>query len=471
MDHNDLNKRIPAQGFLEIFIPICQYLVAGLFIFSGFVKAVDPLGTAYKMEDYFEIWSAENFGLFKMMAKLLPYALPLAVIMVVAELALGFALLMGYMRKLTVFVLLLLILFFTVLTGYTFKTGEPAVCGCFGDFLVISSKASFLKDVFLSTLIVILIAFNRFIKEPTRRNYGFWITSVVVIFLCFIWIPMSLGKSSGLPYFGYYLGKAKTWYLWAGLIIAAVLALRIARMKHDGIMKQKLMHIAVWGFTLISLLFSFSNYLWGLPLYDYRPFKPGADINELTYIIEPEFAYFFLETETAATIDTSEYMDYAFDIPTEEFSTYWSDTTYTYAGYNQKTFPDNSEAESFMLGSDAAGTDSFLLDPGYNLLLLIHDVHKVKDDYLKEKIVPIAEEAMEDGTGFVMAAYYYPEDSARLAALKLPFDYYTFDEIIAKRMIRANPGLFLLKEGVVVDKWHKCWIPSYSKIRSKYISK
>jgi uncharacterized membrane protein YphA (DoxX/SURF4 family) len=134
-------------------ITILRYGVGLLFIFSGLVKANDPLGLAYKMEEYFEILH---------LYALIPYANIFSVSMNVLEIASGFALCIGWQHKWNLRLLLSLILFFTVLTGYTFYTGYPKTCGCFGDCLPIDASSSFFKDLILLGAIVFLL-----IKAPT----------------------------------------------------------------------------------------------------------------------------------------------------------------------------------------------------------------------------------------------------------------------------------------------------------------
>lgn len=136
-------------------INIIRVIVGVLFIFSGLVKANDPHGLSYKMQEFFEIWHLGQFN---------DWSLTLSVLMNAFEIIAGFALLLGWRIKLVGWLLLLLIVFFTFLTGYTYITGKPKNCGCFGDCLLISSKTSFLKDVALTILISQLLWFRRFIK-------------------------------------------------------------------------------------------------------------------------------------------------------------------------------------------------------------------------------------------------------------------------------------------------------------------
>ncbi len=152
---------------------LSRILVGILFIFSGLVKANDPLGLSYKMQEFFEIWGLHSFN---------DYTLLSSVLMNAFEIIAGFALLIGWRVRLFIVLLLLLILFFTFLTGYTFITGKPANCGCFGDCLPISSKASFLKDVALTLLIGFLFWKRKHIEPLWSSRIRFIIMLLVTIF-------------------------------------------------------------------------------------------------------------------------------------------------------------------------------------------------------------------------------------------------------------------------------------------------
>ena len=157
---------------MKIVINIIRIFVGLLFIFSGLVKANDPLGTAYKMEEYFEVWTADlatsTFFLKNALTNLFHFlndhTLFLSVTMNAFEIIAGAALLLGWRMKLFSWLLLLLMVFFTILTGYTYRTGRPTNCGCFGDCIKITPEYSFYKDVLLSILILVLLFSRRFIK-------------------------------------------------------------------------------------------------------------------------------------------------------------------------------------------------------------------------------------------------------------------------------------------------------------------
>ncbi len=147
---------------MKIVVTVIRIIVGLLFIFSGLVKANDPLGLSYKMQEFFEIWNLHQFN---------SWSLLMSVLMNAFEIIAGTALIVGWRIKLFSWLLLLLIVFFTFLTGYTYITGMPKNCGCFGDCLPISSKTSFLKDVALTIMIVFLFWKQKYIKPFLSNTF------------------------------------------------------------------------------------------------------------------------------------------------------------------------------------------------------------------------------------------------------------------------------------------------------------
>lgn len=168
-------------------VTITRVIVGLLFIFSGLVKANDPLGLSYKMQEFFEVWGLHGFN---------SWTLPMSVLMNAFEIIAGFALLIGWRIKLFSLLLLLLIIFFTFLTGYTYITGMPKNCGCFGDCLPISSLTSFSKDVALIFLIGFLIWKQKYIKPIFSRKTGFFAMLLITMFsfsfqwYCLTYLPV-----------------------------------------------------------------------------------------------------------------------------------------------------------------------------------------------------------------------------------------------------------------------------------------
>ncbi len=155
---------------MKSIITISRYIVGILFIFSGLVKANDPLGLAYKMQEFFEVWAQSGWlpGLMHAMSN---YALAFSVIMIAFEIVAGVAVLVGWKMRLFSWLLLLLIIFFTFLTGYAYLSGKFRSCGCFGDCIPLTPKASFIKDIALLLLILLIFTWRNKIK-PALSSFG-----------------------------------------------------------------------------------------------------------------------------------------------------------------------------------------------------------------------------------------------------------------------------------------------------------
>lgn len=145
-------------------INIARVLVGSLFIFSGLVKAIDPLGLAYKMQEFFEAWAAAGF-MKSLMTWFTDQALLFSIVMITLELVLGVALLLGWQKKIVSWLLLLLMLFFTFLTSYVLFSGKIRACGCFGDCIPLTPIQTFTKDIIL-TILVLFILFGRKYIQP-----------------------------------------------------------------------------------------------------------------------------------------------------------------------------------------------------------------------------------------------------------------------------------------------------------------
>lgn len=153
-------------------VTLVRILVGLLFIFSGLVKANDPLGLSYKMQEFFEVWQVHGWN---------DTTLALSIFMNAFEIIAGFALLIGWRFRLISWLLLLLIVFFTFLTGYTYVTGMPKNCGCFGDCLPISSQTSFFKDVVLTVLIIFLLVKSKYVKPLLPARFAIIPLILVII--------------------------------------------------------------------------------------------------------------------------------------------------------------------------------------------------------------------------------------------------------------------------------------------------
>jgi len=194
---------------MKILVQISRFFVAITFIFSGFVKLVDPLGSAYKFQEYF------GAGVLNM-EFLIPYALPFSIMLILVEIMLGVMLLLGYLPKITSWSLLLIILVFLFLTWYSAYYDKVTDCGCFGDAVKLSSWGTFYKNIVLIVFILLLVLKSSIIKplfsEPIAKWTSFlsffvflYITYFVLIHLPIIdFRPYAIGKNlpAGMEYVG-----------------------------------------------------------------------------------------------------------------------------------------------------------------------------------------------------------------------------------------------------------------------------
>jgi len=155
-------------------VQIARIIVGLLFIFSGLIKLNDPMGFAFKLQDYFDP-NVLNLGF------LVPYALTLAVIIVIFEVLIGIMLLLGVARRFTLWSLILMILFFTFLTFYSAYFNKVTDCGCFGDAISLTPWQSFYKDLILLFLIVILYVGRVYIQPILNKR-----VRAFIVFLSFV---------------------------------------------------------------------------------------------------------------------------------------------------------------------------------------------------------------------------------------------------------------------------------------------
>lgn len=178
---------------MKTILTICRYIVGVLFIFSGLIKANDPLGLSYKMQEFFEVWGWHGLN---------DTTLALSILMIAFEIIAGVAVIIGWQMKLFSWLLLALILFFTFLTAYALFSGKIKTCGCFGDCIPLSAAQSFVKDLFLLGLILIIF-FNRHVfsnKTNHRLSLTLLIIATVFSFGLQWWVLAHLPLIDCLPF-------------------------------------------------------------------------------------------------------------------------------------------------------------------------------------------------------------------------------------------------------------------------------
>ena len=359
---------------------LSRLILGAVFVFSGFVKAVDPLGFTYKMEDYlvamgpfFEQFSSVAFGS--------------SILLSAVELVIGLNFLFGIRMKETTWVAALFMLVMTPLTLWIALDNPVHDCGCFGDALVISNWATFWKNIAID--IVLLVIF--------------------------------------------FLLK-----------------------KHHAFVAAK----TQWIFTVYALFFSIALSVYcyrHLPLLDFRPYSNGSNIIKGMHIpddAEPD------------SFDIK--LVYAKDGIEKEFSMEdypRNDSTWVFV--DQKTVLIKKGYEppihDFTIESleDGDITDLVLENADYSFLLVSYDFSKA-DLSRAAEINAIYDYAKENGYNFYALTASVSQDiESYLTKTKAAYPICLTDVITLKTIVRSNPGLVLLKDATVINKWHYNDLPEF----------
>ena len=186
---------------MKVFVTIARIFTGLLFIFSGLVKAIDPKGLAFKMQEFFEAWSGSGFMPW-LMKTFNEYSLTFSVIIITLEVIVGVALLIGWKKKITTFVLLLLMVFFTFLTSYVLFTGKIRACGCFGDCIPLTPVQTFTKDIGLLLLAFFLLFNTKFISPIAKPFFSFLYMLAATLLVLFVqwYVLRNLPLADCLPY-------------------------------------------------------------------------------------------------------------------------------------------------------------------------------------------------------------------------------------------------------------------------------
>ena len=373
---------------------ISRAIVGLLFIFSGLIKANDPLGFGYKLQEYFEVFHISFLN---------DYAVLLAILLCTLEIVLGALLLLGFWSSKVAWGLLLIIIFFTFLTFYSAFFEVVTSCGCFGDAIPLTPWQSFAKDIILLSLILHLF----------------------------------LRRKEILPV----LTGVKAQQFIAGLVL------------------------------ILSLGFGLFTYSY-LPILDFLPYKvgnnipqlmitpPGAapDVYEITYNLKNKSS-----GETKSMTD-KEYLK----------TQIWKDTNWEISGdpvskLIKKGF--DLKIKDLKI-TDNQGTDynqEILENPYYNLVIVAYNLSKTDATGIGN-LNALAINAAEN---YNIRTVLLTSNSAQDAELfskknKLVMEVFYADGIPLKSMVRANPGVLLLKNGVVINKWHFRNMPPYDELVEKH---
>jgi len=363
---------------------LSRIIVGGLFVFSGLIKANDPLGFSYKLEEYFVVFGMEWMA---------PAALALSMFICIFEVVCGIAVLLGSQMQLFGPIILLMILFFTWLTGFSAYTGEVTDCGCFGDAIKLTPTESFIKDVILTLLI----------------------------------IPIFMARNS----------------------IQSIVGGKLL----DGIMA-----VSIIGTTVFTLMA-----YWHLPMKDFRPYKVDANIIEgmndgvLDDII---VIYIYKHKETG------EVSRFVGTVPSD-----FNNWEYVDRIDSVLIEGELSSIHDFSISDEDGNdvTESFIYEPNYMMWVIVYDLETTNKESF-ETLNKMATEFQSNGMEFVCFTATMEYEKLR-HDLSAGFPFYTMDETVLKTIIRSNPGLVLVKEGVIKGKWHVNDIPTYKELDVQFFSK
>lgn len=355
---------------MKFLVNFSRIAVGILFIVSGFIKLNDPVGFAFKLEEYFSPGVLD-------LPFLLPYALAISIFIVIVEVLLGVFLLLGFKRKFTLWSLMAMIVFFTFLTFYSAYFNKVTDCGCFGDAIKLTPWESFTKDVILLVLIVILFLGRNYIRPLLTDR----VTKLIVV--------LALVFCIGFAYHVY-------------------------------------------------------NHL---PVFDFRPYKIGANIEDGMAVPDNapvaifDYAWKFrVNGEEKIIVTQGEY-------PSVEGEFIGVETTQVQAGYEPPIHDFTIEEN----GTDKAG--EFLQMPRL-MMIVAYDLAKSSPEGFAglEKAIEKARSSGYEVIGMSASSSAMARQVSDKYRLGIPF-YFT-DETTLKTIVRSNPGVLLVREGTIVDKKH-----------------
>lgn len=365
---------------MKLLTRICWVLLGSLFIFSGLIKLNDPIGTALKLEEYFEVF-AQDFGSFFLSFR--SFARTLSLVLSSLEVVLGVALLLRWHLRYILRALLGLLVFFAFLTFYSAAFNKVTDCGCFGDFIKLTPWASFTKDIFLLGLWAVIFFNQRFL----RRAYA--------------------------------KGTLGVMYITVATAVAVGIGVRA---------------------------------LGHLPYFDFLPYKVGNDIGKLMKPAAP-LRYKYVMTRGGESKDFTEY-------PT--------DTTWKFKQMVPLNPQDGPKITDFKVWNDEGDFTQQLLQ-GNRLVLVVQNTDKTDRDRFEQFNTLFKElpKSRKNISVVVITSSSPAEFDAFRHDVNLAAPFYYADATVLKSMIRSNPGLLLLQNGVVKGKYHYHDIPDAATLEEK----
>lgn len=378
-----MNKR---NILIKTLTEISRIILGVVFIFSGFVKAVDPYGTAYQITDYFTAFNLSSLTFL---------SLPGSILQSVIEFAMGACMFFGLYRRWNSRLMLIVMIFMTLLTLYLAIADPVEDCGCFGDALIITNWQTFYKNIVLLICSVIVFKYHEHISNLfTGKTY--WLAS--------LYIFMFIGS------------------------------------------------------------FVFYNYLYD-PVFDFRPYKKGANISELMNVNEGKG-----REEQTLLIYSKDGVEKEF---TEE-NYPWEDSTWVFVRMDTKILKEGEKSpiKDFVINkltfnqsrTEVVGqediTTEVLSQSGYTFLMISPSLENMSSSYLGN-FEDVENYANDNNYRFYCLTASTTDEIINWAKENvIAFDFCTMDGRTLKTMIRSNPGLILLKDGVVINKWADVDVPA-----------
>ena len=357
-------------------LTLCRELVGALFVFSSFTKGVDPLGTKYKMLDYFIAYDIQWLN---------DLALPLAIIMIMAEFIVGICLMLNLLPRLATLGASLLMIFFTITTYFDAKYNLVPDCGCFGTAIKMSNWQTFFKNLIIISILIPLIFNNKtFVNKRVTK----------------------LGQT-----------------LFTFIFIALFVGFEIYNVRH-------------------------------LPVIDFMEWKVGKDMKPVESDEPVEIYLTFKNTETG---EEQEYLSPNYPWNDSIWMSQWEFVSQRQEG--------GSQSFGFsILNEDGDDSTDILFDSEKLFVFVAPYLDELTEKDIKE-CQRIYDFAVENGFNYLWITSVNPEYVHELQDKYYMFDeVYYGDELELKTMVRSNPGLMLMDNGVIMDKWSKIDFPCEKEI-------
>lgn len=421
---------------MKYLLTLSRIIVGNLFIFSGVVKANDPFGFSYKLEEYFV-----EFGMnWEWLHHIL---VPLAAFLCIVEIVLGVAVLVGWRMKEVSWSLLLMIVFFTILTGASAIFEIVRSCGCFGDAIPLTPWQSFYKDLILLFFILVIFIKRNSIKpwEKATHLLGVYIVSAIILIV---------------------LGNMLAWDM-EGLVMGLLL---IGLIIHFVTNKSNFSASIIVLISVIYSLYLTVGATTDLPFKDFRPYAVGKNLPEQMTLppdaVQPVYEN-YLTYKNTSTGETKKFT-------TAEYtaSKIWENKNWEWQSTENELVVEGDEAKITDLSiSNFEGieiTDQVLAE-SRALWIVCYDLANTSTSYINQ-INELARAAKQKGIKvYALSSAGEQQTSNFKIDNGLDADFYVTDGIVLKTMIRSNPGLMYLENGTVKGKWHESNVPQIELLK------